>query len=198
AAGFQADIAGGTVATAVTAARREFDALEGAVEIERLVDAVFHFDGLAEAAAHAAGAAGVLAVFLAPDDHGRHRFEDLDRAAAHTAWKSGRRQAVTERQRAHAASGGDLDLKALVDFRRTGLGTQDGDAPQRAGVLGRHPIRDRLTQAAENEIGQHQADLAARDHPRRLDGVENAALRRGYGARFQRAGIVGNVAGDDA
>src|ERR1700730_8067386 len=89
-AGLQADIAANTVATAVKAARRKLDALEGTVEIERFLDAVFHFDDLAETAAPAAGAARIPAIFLAPDDHGRHRFENLDRPPAHAARKSRR------------------------------------------------------------------------------------------------------------
>src|SRR6266702_154902 len=118
-AGFQADIAGGAVQAFIKTARREFHPLEGTIEEERLVDAVFHFDVLTEAAAHAAGAAGVLAIFLAPDDDGRHRFEDLDRATAHPAWKSCRRQAVPERQRAHAAGGDDADHELFTEARRT-------------------------------------------------------------------------------
>src|SRR5882757_7467979 len=129
-----ADTAGGMI-----------DALIGGVVQKGLIDAVFHFDDLAETAAHVAGAPAVPAIFLAPDDHRRHRFEDLDRAAAHAARKSCRRHAVAERQRAHAAGGDDLDLKTLVDLRRAGLGTKDRDAPQRAGALRRYPIRDRLT-----------------------------------------------------
>ena len=44
-----------------TTARREVDAVEGCQQLEGLADAAFDFDNLAEAAAHATGAAGTRA-----------------------------------------------------------------------------------------------------------------------------------------
>ena len=78
-------------------------------------------------------------------------------------------------------------------FRTTGA-----EVPEHAGALRRNPVRDRLAQAAEHEVGQHQADKMPGDDGRRLDRVDDRAFRRGNGTWLQRAGIVGNVAGDDA
>src|SRR6266702_1657096 len=153
-AGPEADHACGSVSSAADAASGVIDAFIRGVVEKPFVDAVFHLDVLARAAA-------VLALFLAPADDGRHRFEYLDRATAYAAGKSCRRQAVAERQRAHAAGSRNLHLKAGVELRRAGPGTEDRDAPQGAGALRRHAIRNRLPQTAEYQIRQHQADLAA-------------------------------------
>ena len=88
---------------AVTAARRMLHPLEGGEDAERRAFAMLDFHDLAESAAILAGAAGILAVLLLPDDDGRDGLGDLDRDVAHARRKRSRRQAVEGRARAGAA-----------------------------------------------------------------------------------------------
>src|SRR5262249_5326725 len=69
--GFGRDIAGRGVPARAPAACRVSDAVEGSEDLERRADAALDLDGLAGAAAVAAGAAAVGTQFLAPEDQRR-------------------------------------------------------------------------------------------------------------------------------
>src|ERR1700757_191599 len=143
-AGLEPDITRRARLPPVKAARRKPHPLERAVEVERLVDAVLHLDDLPETTAHAPRPAGVRAILLAPDDLRRHRFEDLDRSATHATGKTGRRQAVPKRQRAHATGRHHADDILIIEPWRARPGPVGANDPEHAGAFGGHAVLDRL------------------------------------------------------
>src|SRR5215470_698760 len=88
-AGLERDRARGAGLAAEPAARREDDAVEGGRDAERHALARADLHHLTQAAAMLAGAAGILAVLLAPDDDGRQRLGDLDRHVLDARRESG-------------------------------------------------------------------------------------------------------------
>src|SRR5579872_5310876 len=77
-AGFQSDVTGSAVLSAVTAARRMIDAVECCENLERRANAAANFDDLAEAAACAASAAGIRSQLFAPKDQRCFRLGDFN------------------------------------------------------------------------------------------------------------------------
>src|SRR5712691_5178115 len=122
--GLQSDIAGLAVTAAIAAARRMIDAVERRQNIERRIDAAADLDDLAEAAAGAAGTAGIRPQLLAPEDQRRLRLRDLDRRAAHAAGIGGGGQSVLGEARAGAAIAGHRHRESVI-----AAGTAAGLAP---------------------------------------------------------------------
>src|SRR5262249_4457239 len=151
-AGFEPDVAGRAVATAVTPARRMLDAVERRQDVPRPIDAAADLDDLPVAALRAPDAAGIRTQLLLPEDQRRLAFGVLDRRATHAARIGGRRQAVLVGARAGAAIAGHRHHESIVAVR-TGLRfAAHVQIPQTRRAFRRHAIRNDLAQAAERHV----------------------------------------------
>ena len=131
------------------AARRILHPLEPREDAEGGVLARADLHHLAQPAALASGATGILAQFLAPDHQWRDRLGRLHRNVAHTGGEWRRRQPVLLRPRARATR-----MEAVHHEWRAGRAADagqpmTGDQVQRPEIrraLGRHAARQRLVE----------------------------------------------------
>ncbi len=144
-------------------------------------------DRQAVAAAITAGAARARAQLLAPDDDRRAVLDNLDRHRSHAARERRRGKAVERRPRAGAAAVEEHRLEGRGAARCLIRAAAQLHRPVAARALGGHTPGERLVQAAENEIGQHQPHHVARRHRPGALGVEHAVFRCGDAEGRERA-----------
>ena len=168
------------------------DAIDHRGKAPRALEASADIGVLAEATAVQARTAGIGAQFASVLDERDGGFDDLGRHARDATREPGRVEPVLRRAGAHAAALEDAERERCGIFRGP---VPDAD-PDRIGAAGDHPLREHLSEGAEDHPGQEVADDVPRRHRRRFDAVEDRTLRRGHMHRQECAVVVRHVRAD--
>ena len=176
-------------------------AVEHRVDRERAIARVANLHDLSGAAAERAGASGILAVLLAPENERRDRFVHLDRRVANAGGERGRVKAVLSWARSGPAGVKRVHGKgwaALQVVPGHAMSAEKDRVPETGRAFRRDLVRNHLAEASEHDVGKHLTDDVACGHRAGRRRVEDGSHRSGHPDRRKGASVVRNAGADHA